>query len=372
MPLGAVLGLVLGGLSASPWAVDVPAGAAPVPVGSPSTTLRAPAPSTTVTTAPGSDLGALIVDPGLPGFTAAAPGPTNGPLTAETFAAQSSDPAQATTAFGALAARPGFGAAIRLWSDTGGPGQGENDIVVLLFRIGDPAAARLFAAGLVAPYRTPGTAVPFDVPSIPGATGYTVTVTQPVAALEQAVVFAAGPYVAAVQAASSAAPSNTARLSPTQVIDVAFLESTSVQHATPPTPAPLPLTHHKTRRATPPAVRTARGTTLMLVGVLTALVLLAAAAGWVISRRRRGSRRTIVPPDPWGAYGVLDVFGGLAGDPTGVRAHGAGAVVTPRSMPRSVPELLLTPVDRDADATLSELDLPPPPSSLRPNRHPVR
>ncbi len=325
-----------------------------------------------MTTTPGSDLGALIVDPGLPGFTAAAPGPTNGPLTAETFAAQSSDPSQAEAAFGALATRPGFGAAIRLWSDTGAPGQVENDLVVLLFRIGDPAAARLFAAGLVAPYRTPGAAVPFDVPSIPGATGYTVTVTQPVAALEQAVVFASGPYVAAVQAASSAAPSNTARVSPTQVIDVAFLESASVRHATPPTSAPLPLTHRKPRRATPTTVRTpAHGTTPVLVGVLTALVLLAGAAGWVISRRRRASRRTIGSPDPWGPDGVLDVFGALA-RPTAGRAQSTSAVVVPRSMPRSVPELLLTPVDHDADAMLSELQLPPPPSSLRPNRHPVR
>lgn len=349
----------------------MPAAAAPVPARSPSPTVRGPAPSA-ATTAPGSDLGALIVDPGLPGFTPAAPGATNGPLTAETFAAQSSDPTQAEAAFGALAARPGFGAAIRLWSDTGGPGQVQNDLVVLLFRIGDPAAARNFAAGLVAPYRTPGTAEPFDVPSIPGATGFTVTVTQPVAALEQVVVFATGPYVAAVQAASSAAPSNTARLSPTQVIDVAFLESTSIQHATPPTPTPLPLTHRKPRRADPPAVRSAaHRTTPVLAGVLTALVLLGGVAGWVISRRRRGWRRTLVSPDPWGSYGALDVFGTMSG-PTGARVEGTGAVVIPRSTPRSVPELVLTPVDHDADATLSELELPPPPSSLRPNRHPVR
>ncbi len=351
----------------------MPAAAAPAPAGSTPTTFRAPAPSTSSTTPPGSELGALIVDPGLPGFTAAAPGATNGPLTAETFAAQSSDPTQAEAAFGALAARPGFGAAIRLWSDTGGPGQGENDLVVLLFRIGDPAAAQNFAAGLVAPYRTPGTAVPFDVPSIAGATGYTVTVTQPVAALEQVVVFATGPYVAAVQAASSAAPSNTARLSPTQVIDVAFLESVSLQHATPPTPAPLPLTHRKPRRATPTTERSrADNSTTVLVGIVIALVLVAGVAGWVISRRRRGSWRTTVSPDPWGPSGVLHVFGSPAGDPTGARVQGIGTLVTPRSTPRSVPELVLTPVDSDAHTTLSELDLPPPPSSLRPSRHPVR
>ncbi len=367
MPLGAVLGLVLGGLSA-PWAVDVPAAAAPVS-GFPSTTVRAPAPPTAATVAPGSDLGALIVDPGLPGFTAAAPGPTNGPLTAETFAAQSSDPAQAVAAFGALAARPGFGAAIRLWNDTGGPGQGENDIVVLLFRIGDPAAARLFAAGLVAPYRTPGTAVPFDIPSIPGATGYTVTVTQPVAALEQVVVFATGPYVAAIQAASSAAPSNTARLSPTQVIDVAFLESASVEHAP---PVPLPPAHPKTRRPATTAVRTAaQSSTPVVVGVLTALLLLAGTAGWIISRRRRVSRRTIVSPDPWGPHGVLSVFGAVAGDPADASADRT-VVDAPRGLAHSVPELLMIPVDSKADTTVSDLDLPPPPSSLRPNRHPVR
>jgi len=326
-----------------------------------------------VTTPSGSDLGALIVDPGLPGFTAAAPGPTNGPLTAETFAAQSSDPTQAEAAFGALAARPGFGAAIRLWSDTGGPGQAENDLVVLLFRIGDPAAAQNFAAGLVAPYRTPGTAVPFDVPSIPGATGYTVTVTQPVAALEQVVVFATGPYVAAVQAASSAAPSNTARFSPAQVIDVAFIQSGSLEHAMPPAPSRPSLTHRKPRRATPTTVHTPAGDrAAILAGIITALVLMAGVAGWIIGRRRRGSRRTMVPQDPWGPSGVLDVFGSLAGDPTEARAPGIGSLVTPRSTPRSVPELVLTPVDSDAHATLSELDLPPPPSSLRPTRHPVR
>ncbi len=362
MSLGAVLGLVLGGLSASPWIVDAPAAASPVPAGSPSTTARAPTGSTTVTTTPGSDLGSLIVDPGLTGFTAAAPGPTNGPLTAETFAAQSSDPAQAESQFTALAARPGFGASIRLWSKTSGPGEGENDFAVLLFRIGDPAAARLFAAGLVAPYQAPGGAVPFDVPSIPGAVGYTVTVTQPVAALEQVVAFATGPFVTAIQAASSAAPSNTARLSPTETIDVAYLESVSVQRALP--PALPPVEHNSTKPIVPATAPTAApGTSWDPVALLAAVTVLAGVTGWVAVRRRRRSRPVTGAIDPWGPEGVFASFGAVTPDPNGVRPNS----------PRSVPELVSAPVaEGDLVPGWSEHDLPPPPSSLRPTRFPVR
>ncbi len=359
MPLAAVLGFVL---SATPSVMDLPAVAAPVPGGSPSTTARAPASSTTVTTTPGSDLGTLIADPGFPGFTAAAPGPTNGPLTAETFAAQSSDPAEAQAQFTALAARPGFGASIRLWNDTSGPGKGANDLAVLLFRIGDPAAARLFAAGLVAPYQAPGSAVPFDVPSIPGAVGATVTVTQPVEALEQVVVFATGPFVTAIQAASSAAPANTARISPTETIDVAYLESASVRRALPPKPPPV------RHRAPPPAVPAdTRAAALRpswgRAGLLAALAVVAGVTGWGAARRRRRSGAVDAMPDPWGPGGVLTAFGAVTPDPAGARP----------GRPRSVPELVSTPLpEGETLPGRGEHDLPPPPSSLRSTRFPVR
>ena len=343
--------------------MDLPAAAAPVPDGSPSMTARAPASSTTVTTAPGSDLGSLIADPGLPGFTAAAPGPTNGPLTAETFAAQSSDPAQAQAQFTALADRPGFGASIRLWSEASGPGKGDNDLAVLLFRIGDPTAARLFAAGLVAPYQAPGSAVPFDVPSIPGAVGATVTVTQPVAALEQVVVFATGPFVTAIQAASSAAPTNTARISPTETIDVAYLESASVQRALPPVPPPT--VRHRTSPPAVPAVTRAAALrpSWGRAGLLAALGVVAGVTGWVAARRRRRSGAVDTMPDPWGPGGVLTAFGAVTPEPVGVR----------RGRPRSVPELVSTPLaEGDNVPSRDGHDLPPPPSSLRSTRFPVR
>jgi len=115
----------------------------------------------------------------------------------------------------------------------------------------------------------------------------------------------------------------------------------------------------------------AHSSTPVVVGILTAL-LLAGTAGWIISRRRRVARRTIVSPDPWGPHGVLSVFGAVAGDPADAGGHRTGVADAPRGLPHSVPELLLIPVESKADTTVSDLDLPPPPSSLRPNRHPVR
>lgn len=365
--MGRVLGAgLLAGLTVAAGAL------ASVPVGAAPTGATAPAVPTTTVDPGESTLVALLGDPGLPGFTPAPPGPTNGPLTAATFAAQSSDPAQAQAEFAGLAARPGFGAGIRLWSATSQAGQVQNDVAVLLFRIEDPAAAVAFAAGLVSPYQVPGAATAFEVPSIPGAEGYTVSVTSPAAATEQVVVFTQAPYVVVVQAASSAATSNTAPLTATQVIEVAYLQAAAIRQAAPvttlPTPVPsgAPTTVPAAARSIPAAPRTSRaapgatGASSAPTGWpgATLVVLLCGLAVTVLARRRR---RVPAVADPFGPGSPFDAFGTLPGGaPAPARAGPAARPVPELPVPvpaRPVPELQTQP-DR----------VPPPPGSLRPHR----
>ena len=87
-----------------------------------------------------------------------------------------------------------------------------------------------FEAGLR--HRSPAPS-PFDVPSIPGAHGYTVDIASPVRAVEQIVVFRAGQYVAMTELASSTSASNPATLTPSQAVSVSYQQYGSIRHGDP-------------------------------------------------------------------------------------------------------------------------------------------
>ena len=66
-------------------------------------------------------------------------------------------------------------------------------MAALLFRIPKHGRRGNFAAGLRAPFAGAAGSDPFDVPSIPGAHGYSVQIASPVRAVEQIVVFRCRP-----------------------------------------------------------------------------------------------------------------------------------------------------------------------------------
>jgi hypothetical protein len=307
---------------------------------SPSTTAPTTTPTTaspTATSVPTS-LGSLVVTQPLPGLTAAPAGPTNGPLTVSEFASQSSEPAQAEQQFNALAAKQGFGAFIRLWTDRGGAGAGANDLAVLLFRISDVAAAQAFASGLNQPFEQASGSTPFAVPSVPGAQGYSVSVHSPVPAIERVVVFRAGRYVTMVELASTSAATNPAPLTPAQAVAASYLQLTQVRAGdpvnsttvtTPPPRAPTPPGTASSNRLVP----SGSGLTVALVAVV---ILAALVVGLVIWRRRTPSvpapargRATVL--DPWGPGGAFADFAevGLASEEPADPDHSAPAPAAP-------------------------------------------
>ncbi|HEX3839805.1 MAG TPA: DUF2510 domain-containing protein [Acidimicrobiales bacterium] len=229
----------------------------------------------------------VMIQSPLPNFTVGAPGPTNGPLTAAELGALSTNPQQAESQFNRLATQKGFGAYLRLWTDANGPGKGANDIVVTLYRIPNLPDAASFASGSQQPYQQPGAATSFSVPSIPGAHGYTVSISSPSQVTEQVVLFRTGPYVAIVQLASSVAATNPASLNPSDAISVSFQQYTAALHAagtpTSGTPSGTPSTA-KSGSLLPP-----------VLAIIGGLVVLAAVA-WLAAgppRERRRRRRAI-------------------------------------------------------------------------------
>lgn len=255
----------------------------------------------------GPALGSLVISQPLPGYTAAPPGPTNGPLTPAEFASQSTTPQQAEEQFNALAAEPGFGAFIRLWNDRAGAGQGANDVAVLLFRIPQRQDAVGFEAGLRTPFAG---SEPFDVPSIPGAHGYTVDIASPVRAVEQIVVFRAGQYVAMTELASSASATNPATLTPSQAVSVSYQQYGSIRHGDPVRSTDV------RRPATRPATATSAASVnpALLAGV-AALVVVAALAMWAFAfRPLRRRRLSTAGPGPWDQGGLFDMFGATIPD----------------------------------------------------------
>ncbi len=269
----------------------------------------------TVAAPPPIPLQSLVLAQPLPGFTSAPVGPTDGPLTASEFASQSSNPTRAEQQFDGLAAKPGFGAFIRLWTDRGGPGAGANDLVVLLFRIGDRLAARSFATGLNQPFEGVHGSTPFSVPSVPGARGYSVVVDAPVPAVEQVVVFRAGRYVSMVELASTTAAANPAPLTAAQAVAVSYLQHSRLRSGDP--VGTTSATQVASRRGPGPPVPATGSRTLLPVS-LSALLVAVAVVVTVVVRRRRRPAPVPVPAlpegdhqvDPWGPDGVFAEFVG--------------------------------------------------------------
>ncbi len=231
-------------------------------------------------------MGSVVIPNPLPNFTAAAPGPTNGSLTAAELGALSSDPQKAEGQFNVLAKQAGFGAYLRLWTDGNGPGKGANDIVITLYRIPNSQDADSFASGSQKPYQQPGAASSFSVPSIPGAHGYTVSISSPTQVNEQVVLFKSDPYVAIVQLASSVATTNPAPLSPSDAITVSFQQYTAIRHS---------LGNQAAGAPSGSASATSKPGSVLptLLAVIVGLVVLAAIA-WIAAgppRERRRRRR---------------------------------------------------------------------------------
>ena len=335
-----------------------PAGAAP-------TATTTPAHTATTPTAP--PLEAMVLAQTLPGFSPVAPGATNGPLTPEEFASQSSDPTTASEEFSRLAARPGFGASIRLWTDRAGPGHGANDVAVLLFRIPDAVTGRAFTDGLLAAFAHSRATRPFPVPSIAGARGYSLSVTSPLAATEQVVVFRAGRYVAMVQLASETSAANPAALGPAQAVTVSYQQDqllrlldprgvvdTAAGRVGPTAPARTPGSSKRSTAGTP-----ASSTDSAAIAGLVVLAALALGAGaWLLLRRRRGA--SVHPAaagmgDAWEPGGVFDSFGAV--DPRmpataeggGPPQPGGGARRPARAVPALVPTMDVADVADVAD-----------------------
>jgi len=235
-------------------------------------------------------IGSVVISHSLPGFTRSAEGPTNGPLSATSFAAQSADPTQAEEEFHQLAVEPGFAAYVRLWTDLHGPGGGANDVGVTLFRIPNLTSAADFEAGTRQPAMQNSSATTFIVPSIPGAVGSTVEVGAPSPAQEQVVVFRSGIYVAIVQLASSNEHANPATLTSADAIDIAYRQYLATRQAA-------------------ASVSTPRSSSTLLVVALAVVVLALAAAGFEVARRRRRGSATPAVTDPWGDDGPLAAMG---------------------------------------------------------------
>ena len=279
-------------------------------------------------------IGTVILATSLPAFTAAPPGPTNGPLTATGFAAQSPDPQTATRQFEQLATVPGFAASLRLWTDVHGPGAGANDVVITLYRIPESAVAATFTLQLRQQYAVGATR--FAVPSIPGATGYTSEVTSPSPATEQVVVFRSGVYVAIVELASSRQAANPTLLTPAEAVDISFRQFTATGKAAGrPVPAPAPA----------PAPAPSGGGHGWIVFVLVGLLVVAAGAGGlIVADRRRKVRQGHRPvnPDPFAPDGILAAMGAIPaghpgpGAPDGPVDAGTPPAGTPA--PAGVPE----------------------------------
>jgi hypothetical protein len=305
---------------------------------------------------PEPPLASTVLTQTLPGFAPVPAGPTNGPLTATEFASQSSSPQQAERQFAALASQPGFGAFIRLWTDRGGTGHGANDLAVLVFRIPDASEAGPFTTGLLVPFGSLHAAVPFTVPSVPGARGYSIQVTTPVGATEQVAVFRAGRYVSMIQLASTTSASNPSPLTRSQAVTLTYQQYALVRRVDPGGSAPEtpPASLHPTTAppATPtPARRATESAGLAWLLGLVGLACLAAIVGlWAIQRRRRGGHTAGPSADPWGPEGIFALFGAIdprhdgdsAGpnDAGGERPPAAAAATGRRGAAQPVPALV--------------------------------
>jgi hypothetical protein len=287
-------------------------------------------------------LSSMVISRPLPGYRAAPPGPTNGPLTAEEFASQSSAPRRAQRQFEGLANQPHFGAYIRLWADGSGPGRGSNDLAILVFRIPRLDDAKSFAAGLQAPFAG-SSSVPFDVPSVPSAHGYSVHISSPVRAVEQIVVFRAGQYVVMTELASASSASNPGALTPSEAISVSYQQYQAIR-----TGDPRGSSDVKPVPARPTPTAPAGGGISTWVVVLVVLVLAVGGLAVLAVRRHRrpASLSDRVAADPWGPGGVFEAFGAvIPGDAGSGQRHPVRDVdADPLHPARMVPALVAVPL----------------------------
>lgn len=269
-----------------------------------------------------SGIGGLVVSAPLPGFAAAPPGPTNGPLTASSFASQSSDPPVAASEFKHAAAEPGFAAYLRLWTSTDASAPAANDVAVELFRIPEHTRETTMLSELRQAYQGSGTSA-FAVPGIPGAEGRSVSATQPIAARLRVVTFATGPYVAVVQVAARTAQ-NPAPVGVSQAIQASTSQYEALSGAL---AAPAPSRSPSAPGSAGTVSRAQGGSAMRLVlEVIGALVVLGALAWLVLQRRRRapapapGLPVAAAPPagdpagdpvDPWGPDGIFAAMGAV-------------------------------------------------------------
>jgi hypothetical protein len=292
-------------------------------------------------------LASMVIARPLPGYRAAPAGPTNGPLTAEEFASQSSAPRRAESQFEGLANQPHFGAYIRLWADGSGPGRGSNDLAVLVFRIPRLDDAKSFAAGLQAPFAG-SSSIPFDVPSVPSAHGYSVHISAPVRAVEQIVVFRAGQYVVMTELASASSASNPGALTPSEAISVSYLQYQAIRTGDPRGSSdvkPIPA-------APKPAAPAGGGISawVVVVVVVVVVVMVVAVGGLALLALRRRRRPASLPErvstDPWGPGGVFEVFGAVIpgdGNGSGQRHPVRDVDADPLHPARMVPALVAAP-----------------------------
>ncbi len=326
-------------------AAAAPAAAAPAPAAG-----RAPA-----TTPSGSTdyppLGTLVIPTPLPGFAPAPPGALNGPITSTTFPAFSSDPAATAHTQATLAAVPDYAGYIRTWNDREATG-GQNDVVVYLFRIPDAGAATAFVAQIEAWYHQEPQSHPYPIASIPGASGFALSVSSPQPATEQVVIFRSGVYVAWIELASVSGPTNPNPLGPAQAEPVAYSQYVSLYGAvggsspappgaTAPTPAPATTGggHGNSNGNTGSG-----GGDGVLVGAVVAVVILAAAVMAVMAVVRHRRRQDALP-----------ALGTSTADPLATALAGMGSVEaagqragTPSGVPCLVPSLD-DALDRDPD-----------------------
>lgn len=276
----------------------------------------------------------MVMTEPLPGLTAVPAGSTNGPLTATEFASQSADRRQAEGQFAALASQPGFGAYIRLWTDRGGPGNGANDLAILIFHIPDLAQAGAFTSGLLAPFDDSHGAHPFPVPGITGARGFSIPVTTPVDATEQVLVFRAGHYVSMLQLASTTSAANPTPLTSSQAITAGFQQYALLHAGDPTGSAPaapstgVPSTTPAASGAPTPAPAS-NGSWVTAALAAVAVLALAAAVAVLIVRRRRSGSAVGSTDDPWGPDGIFAAFGAI--DPRPGGDHHEGVPTVPAS-----------------------------------------
>jgi len=246
----------------------------------------------------------------IPGYTVAPYGPTNGPLTASTYASQSSAAQLAQNQFSALATEAGFGAFIRLWTDRSADEPGANDVAVLLFRIPDVTDAKAFELSLRAPFGGSVDSSSYVVSGIPGAHGYSVQIHSPVHAAEQIVVFRAGEYVAMIQLASSLSASNPTVLAPSQAVAVGVgqywaLGKGDLAGAT---DQPVPPNSGVTE-----AAPSNRGHILVIVSAV-AVAAVGGCATFLLLGRHRQAVLQPTTIDPWGPGGLFESLGATIPD----------------------------------------------------------